>query len=63
MQLKMIRYGMLAGFTFLLTVALLETLAARPGRPRLEGAGFEGEITEQVWQVLAEARRITEEAV
>jgi hypothetical protein len=63
-MLRMIRYGMLAGFGFLLAVALLERCAARPGGPRVSPrAGVDGDVSEQVWQVLAEARKITEEAV
>jgi len=63
MTLRMIRYGMLAGFGFLLAMALLETLATRPGEaPNGPGAGLDADVSTQVWQVLAEARRIVEEA-
>lgn len=62
-MLRMISYGMLAGFGFLLAMALLEMLAARPGGSgSTTGAGLETDVTHQVWQVLAEARRITEES-
>lgn len=61
MELKMIRYGMCAGFGFLLAVALLE-IWARPGVGQGNARAGDGDITAQVWQVLAEARRITEES-
>lgn len=62
MALKMLRYGLLAGFGFLLAVALLE-VAARPARPDADAqAGREGDVSAQVWQVLAEARKILEES-
>lgn len=60
MKLQMIRYGMVAGFSFLLTLAILEWLACRPA-PVAAPSG-EGDIAAQVWQVLAEARRIVEES-
>jgi len=61
--MRMIRVGMLAGFGFLLAVALLESWATRPrvARPS-PGAGIEGDVSEQVWAVLAEARKILEES-
>ena len=63
MKLTMITYGMLAGFGFLLALAVLEVSARRGGpRPRT-ATGLDADVTDQVWQVLAEARRITEEAV
>lgn len=62
MTLRMIRYGMLAGLGFLLAVSLLEMSAGRPGTVGDAGAGLEGDISEQVWQVLAEARKILEES-
>lgn len=63
MALRMIRYGMLAGFGFLLAVALLEIWVTRPGGTRLNpGAGVDADVSNQVWQVLAEARRIVEES-
>lgn len=62
-MLRMIRVGMLAGFGFLLAVAVLEMLAARPGgRSGSPGAGVDADVSEQVWQVLAEARKILEES-
>lgn len=60
MHLQMIRYGLVAGFTFLLTVAALDRLG-RPA-PDTARAAAEGDISDQVWHVLAEARRITQEA-
>lgn len=62
MELRMIAHGMMAGFGFLVAVVLLETWATRPARPGTAVLRAEGDISEQVWQVLAEARRITEEA-
>ncbi len=64
MELRMIRYGMLAGLGFLLAVATLEWTAGRPGTAMGSGAGTgpEGDISDQVWQVLAEARKILEES-
>ncbi len=59
----MIRHGMLIGLGVLLAVALLEALARYHIRSGTGvRAGVEGDISEQVWQVLAEARRIVEEA-
>lgn len=59
MELRMIRYGLLAGFAVLLALALLEALTR--GRPSTGArAGLDGDISDQVWQVLAEARRIVE---
>lgn len=58
---RMIRYGMLAGFGFLLALAFLEVWATRPGGAHPNpGAGIEGDVSEQVWGVLAEARKILE---
>ena len=61
MQLRMIRCGMLAGFALLLAVAVLEALATghRPTAGTRTGVD---DISDQVWQVLAEARKITEES-
>lgn len=61
MELRMIRYGMCAGLGFLLAVALLEWWA-RPGAGDVSPRAADGHITDQVWAVLAEARRITEES-
>jgi hypothetical protein len=61
MTLRMIGYGLAAGFSLLLGVALLEWLLASGGSAR-SGAGGEADISAQVWQVLAEARRIVEES-
>ena len=58
----MVRTGILAGLGFLLTVALLEYAAGRPAAPRTGQETAEGDISDQVWQVLAEARRILEES-
>lgn len=64
MALRMIVRGMLAGLGFLLALAVLEALAARPRGPRAgAGAGLDADVSEQVWQVLAEARKILEESV
>lgn len=61
--LRMIRWGMMAGFTFLAALAVLEWLASPPGAVRnAPGGGSQADVSNQVWQVLAEARRITEEA-
>ena len=60
MALRMIGYGLLAGFSFLVTVALLEWWLAT-GTAAIPGAR-EADISDQVWQVLAEARRILEES-
>lgn len=63
MELRMIRYGLLAGIGFLVAVAVLEWLAGRPAAVGGgAGAGPEADVSEQVWQVLAEARRILEES-
>lgn len=62
-QWQMMRCGMLLGFGFLLAVAILEIAAARPGGPRVHaGTGLDADVSDQVWQVLAEARRIVEES-
>lgn len=57
MWFTMIGYGLLAGFSFVLalTWVRLWAVATAPTAP----AG-EADISEQVWQVLAEARKITE---
>lgn len=62
-MLRMIRYGLLAGFGFLLAVALLEYVATRPGRAiDTARGGLDTDVSEQVWAVLAEARKIVEES-
>jgi hypothetical protein len=62
-MLRMIRHGMLAGFGFLLVVAVLEIAVARPEGPRVSpGTGIDADVSNQVWAVLAEARRILEES-
>jgi hypothetical protein len=53
----MFAYGMLAGLGLLVAVALLD--AARHALP--VRTGLESDISDQAWQVLAEARRIVEE--
>jgi hypothetical protein len=58
-MLQMIRYGMTAGFAVALTLAVLHWLS-RPAGPGAAGGG--DELGDQVWHVLAEARRITEES-
>lgn len=63
MNLRMIRYGMLAGFGFLLAIAIIEWMATRPGGTRIgTGAGLDADVSTQVWAVLAEARKITEDS-
>ncbi len=61
--MRMVRCGFLMGLGFLLAVAVLETVA-RPGTgPRHgTGDGLDADVSGQVWQVLAEARRIVEES-
>ena len=59
-MLRMLSYGMAAGLAFLLAVALLERLAASRN---VHASAVPGpDVSEQVWQVLAEARKITEES-
>ena len=58
MRLQMIRYGLVAGFSFLAAIAVLGCL----GRPRPGVPAAEADISDQIWQVLAEARRIVEES-
>jgi hypothetical protein len=54
---------MLAGFALLIAAALLEALLSRYGGRTGAGAHpGDADISEQVWQVLAEARRIVEES-
>lgn len=61
MKLRMLQYGMLAGFGFLMVVAVLEWLAGRPGGAHINtGGGLEGDVSAQMWLVLAEARKILE---
>jgi hypothetical protein len=63
MKLRMIRYGMLAGLGFLLAVTLIERFTARPGGVRVNpGAGLDADVSNQLWHVLAEARKILEES-
>jgi hypothetical protein len=59
MHWTMIKYGLLAGGAVLLAVAYLRLLAAAtaPVRPAPQA-----DITQQIWEVLAEARRIAEES-
>lgn len=55
--------GMLAGLSFLVAMAILEVLAARPGRAiDTAPGGLETDVSDQVWAVLAEARKILEES-
>lgn len=61
MQLQMIARGILAGFGVLLALAVLQWLATREA-VQAAVSGAEADISEQVWQVLAEARRIVEES-
>lgn len=62
--MRMIVCGMLAGLGFLIAVAVLEVLAARPGKGAIDhtGAGLEADVSNQMWAVLAEARKIVEES-
>ncbi len=65
MALRMLAYGMCAGFAFLLTMMLAEWwLATRPEGPAMRrgAGGSDADVSEQIWAVLAEVRRITEEA-
>jgi hypothetical protein len=59
-MVQMIRYGLVAGLSYLVTLAVLEGLS-RPA-PRSVQTAAEGDVSAQVWHVLAEARRITQEA-
>lgn len=64
-MLRMIRLGLLAGLGLLLAVAVLEAAAGRrtaPAASRTGQGGADTDADEQVWQVLAEARRIVEES-
>lgn len=61
--MRMIVCGMLAGLGFLIAVAVLEVLAARPGRAiDTAPGGLDADVSNQVWAVLAEARKIVEES-
>jgi hypothetical protein len=62
MGLRMMACGLLAGLGVLAVLAVLESWCARPGGAHVNAGAGEGDVTAQVWQVLAEARRITEEA-
>lgn len=63
MHLRAIRYGMMAGFSFLASIALLDWLAyGSRTASTVAPKSSERDITNEVWQVLAEARRITEES-
>lgn len=59
MELRLIRCGMLAGWAVLLALGVLGLMEAA-GRPPVEG---DDDFRAQAWDVLAEARRITEGAV
>jgi hypothetical protein len=62
MTLHYIRIGFLAGIGFLAALALAEYVITRAGAgDAVTGAG-DADVTAQVWQVLAEARKICEEA-
>lgn len=64
MELTMIRYGLLAGLTYLVTMYVLQWLTAPPAWPDLPAVlpgRIEPEISDEVFDLLAEARRITEE--
>ena len=61
MAVRMIGYGMLAGASVLLALAVLQWLAAQENSRLIAAGAAEGDISDQVWQVLAEARRITAE--
>lgn len=59
----MICYGMLGGFAFLVSVAVLESMAGSwRERPGVDDEDGEGDIRGQMWAVLADARKITEES-
>lgn len=65
MELTMIRYGFLAGLTYLVTMYVLQWLTAPPywdaTVPAIPPVRTEADIADQVFDLLAEARRITEE--
>lgn len=58
MHVQMIRYGVAAGLSFLVALAVMDHLT----RPSRTAAAAQDDISDQVWQVLAEARRIVEES-
>ena len=58
-----IAWGLLAGTSLLLFLAFLQWLAARRGDRLAAAQAAEGDVSGQVWQVLDQARRITEESV
>lgn len=65
MELTMIRYGFLAGLTYIVTMYVLQWLTAPPywadAAPAIAPVRTETDISDQVFDLLAEARRITEE--
>jgi hypothetical protein len=65
MELTMIRYGFLAGVAYLVTMYVLQWLTAPPYWDGpvsvIAPARTDPDITNQVFDLLAEARRITEE--
>ncbi len=65
MELTLIRYGLLAGLTYLVTMYFLQWLTAPPywdgPVPAIPPVRTDPDITDQVYDLLAEARRITEE--
>ena len=60
--LRMLGYGMVAGLAFLTAMAVIEYLIRPGGQGAGAGTVVEAEASDQVWQVLAEARRILEES-
>jgi hypothetical protein len=61
--IRMIRTGMLAGFALIGWALLVADLVARPeGSRHADRAGRDDDVTDDAWQVIAEARRITEES-
>jgi hypothetical protein len=65
MELTMIRCGFLAGVAYLVTMYFLQWLTAPPywdgPVPTIAPVRTDPDITSQVFDLLAEARRITEE--
>jgi hypothetical protein len=63
MHLSPVRYGFLAGMSFLFALALMNWIFGdRPAETDSPMDRHESHVQEQLWRVLDEARRITEEA-
>lgn len=61
MELRMLRYGLCVGFGFLLAVALVEWIFTTAEAEGGSARSCEPDISDQIFDVLAEARRITVE--